>query len=316
MKSILLLFLSLSFFGLQAQVIDSISPDNNNPILGTISPTIIPMQIYGSNTYFTSSFISFDFLQGSYLLPLASASALDNNNASGILQLQQGTNLAPSGFYDLRHTFVQGTTMEIVWTDAFFINYNLSGNFTISGTIVQGTPKMDAAGDPMVYAKIFLENTAGDVLKVGRTDANGFISFRELTAGSYFLHIANHENNDPMKIDVGTSLNSTDLNIEFRSGQLVNSLKDDLFTEKFNLKIFPTLFNEKINLNYNLPTAQTSRISFYDHSGKLVFEKVLKDKKGEVNLLLIDEIQILAKGVYFLDLQIGLEKKSFKLVKN
>ncbi len=308
MKTILLSIFSLLFLNFQAQTLDNVNPD-----FGDLGQTV-PVTITGSNTSFTSTNGNFNFLQGTYALSF-NASISNNTTASGDINLYQaGTNTIPTGFYDLQYRFLQGTFLTYNLTDAFFVNAALNGTFTISGNILQGTPKMDA-GDPMVYAKIFLENTSGEILKLGRTDANGFVSFADLTAGTYVLHIEDHNNSSPLSLQVGDNMETTDLTIEFKDGNLVNGINDNLFAEKFDFKLYPTVFSDKIMISMNLEEAKDLNFTLLNINGQKVFTKAFQNQKAKTSLSFSKELTSVNNGVYFLEVSIGNEIKTFKLIK-
>jgi len=310
MKKILLSIFALLTLTIYAQSIENVSPG-----FGDV-PENVDVTITGANTSFSNTSGVFRFNQGSYFLGYQNTpTVINNTQVTATIELFQiGSATIPTGFYNC--SYYQGTGISYILNDAFFVNSTLSGTFTISGTIVEGTGKKLGDGDPMVYSKIFLENVATQqIILANRTDANGSFSFNDLTAGAYLLHIHNHNNPYPLELIVGESYDTEDLNLQSKSAGLINGINNELFVEKFNLKIFPNHFSNELYISMNLEEKSNINFILLNIDGQKVLELNEKDQVGQVKINFSNHLSSLSKGVYFMETAIGNEKTIVKLIK-
>ncbi len=312
MKCKLSIIFILFICSLSAQSINSVSPDYGN------AGQTIPVTISGSNTFFTTANVgAFVFQQASNnnLSFPAYPNVTSNTEVNGDLELfWSGTSSLPFGFYNLRYSPSQGSAVTL--NDAFFVNNSLGGTNTISGTIVSGTPKMLGEGDPMVFSKIFLQNSSTSEIKlVGRTNSNGYISFSDIPFGIYYLHLDNKSNLNPLRIVVDENSNTTDIQMVFKNGHIVLGLNDKLFIDNFNFNIYPTLFTDKLELTMNLKTVLDVFIEVVDSKGQVVFTQKKSNKMGKVDISLAEYFSGKSKGIYFLKTTINNQTLVTKLIK-
>ena len=81
------------------------------------------------------------------------------------------------------------------------------------------------------------------------------------------------------------------------------------------IKVFPNPFHEEVYINLTASNADSqSKLTLYDLTGKVLFEKVVSIEKGDITFR-IDSTIPLSSGIYFLSLETNESKQVLKVVK-
>lgn len=267
--------------------------------------SVTPNYTYQGELLDVSIVGDFRLRQGSYttgVFQQGSNSVIDYNMTQGSSALAPGLvellgayyfhNTISIGYYDL---LIGSSTLQ----DGLYVNPNAGGPGVIGGTLNLGTPKQGAPIED--YELTLSHTTSGTVLK-SYTDEDGHFEFRHLQNGTYLL--SGTGVSQPLYYEIGSRTEYLGQGIELNNNRLDLVGVDELIELK-DLNIYPTIFNEKLSLNYNLKVAASVTIEVYNVTGKLVYISANNDQQaGNVNLYLNTDA-FKAAGNYFVKLSIN-----------
>lgn len=239
-------------------------------------------------------------------------------------------------FYNSLGGELQWENAEIISTDCFvnpmLFDINLieqlpqAGTGTISGHVYElegyAPQAKKAPGDPLSDIDITVDQSPGGAVSSATTDVNGFYEFTGLNNNATFIVRANipglvNDSIYTISIDLSVTeyttldfwVDSVGVYILADSSTGINN--SNLIVEKF--EIAPNPASNNINLLLNTTTNSSTTISILNTLGEKVYQIQTNLNAGSNNVLL--NINNLANGVYFIQLNDGVHQQTKKLIK-
>ncbi|MCL4856353.1 MAG: T9SS type A sorting domain-containing protein, partial [Flavobacteriales bacterium] len=239
-------------------------------------------------------------------------------------------------FYNSLGGELQWENAEIISTDCFvnpmLFDINLieqlpqAGTGTISGHVYElegyAPQAKKAPGDPLSDIDITVDQSPGGAVSSATTDVNGFYEFTVLNKNATFIVRANipglvNDSIYTISIDLSVTeyttldfwVDSVGVYILADSSTGINN--SNLIVEKF--EIAPNPASNNINLLLNTTTNSSTTISILNTLGEKVYQIQTNLNAGSNNVLL--NINNLANGVYYIQLNDGVHQQTKKLIK-
>ncbi len=198
---------------------------------------------------------------------------------------------------------------------------NVPGNFSVShptsiptGSAIEFQVVVTAAstGNPLAKAKVCL-NKPGDIYAVGRTDANGQVTFiiNPKSEGTMKVTVTRLHNYDESYTQYLPS--QTNCRVLYSPDGEQSSGSDDIMPDHLCITQMPTFCSKMLLMKYGIPIANAIDLVIYDIAGsRILMKKIGSLRPGyyEERIDLAD----LSNGVYYMVIRQGKEKVTKKFL--